>query len=245
MGGSIMNDVRSPAFRTAMGGFNKKDVTEYISRLCREYDDKIAELDEKINALTSELEKCREELSEKDSKLAELTDSKAQEEADKISEEAERANNLIAAQNEQITVQKEETESLRAELEAAKAKLSDYASLESKLEQYESMTNRMGEIFMEATADAERIKNEAKLSSEAMLSKTEAECRSRRVDAELQLKKLTETRKNELTRLVDETQLEINRVLVGFSERTRALSSDTINEKLEGFEAAFTSEEAK
>lgn len=237
-----MNDAKSPAFRSAVGGFNKKDVNDYIARLCRDYDESITDLEEKIKALTSELDKTREELSDAADKLSELTESREKEAKQQTSDELERANNLIAAQNEQLTAQKEENDSLRAELEAAKSKLDGFTALESKLIQYESMTNRMGEIFMEATADAERIRNEAKLSGEAMLAKTEAECRSRRSAAEVQLKKFAETRKCELTRLFDETQLDINRILVSFAERSRALASESVSVSLDGFEAAHTEE---
>ncbi len=226
-----MNDVKSPVFRTSMGGFNKKDVNEYIARLCQDYDARVLELED--------------QLADAKAKLDEVTENNAKEAEKQASEELQRANNLIVAQNEQIDTLKGEKESLQGELDSLKARLGDFEALENKLLQYESMTNRMGEIFMEATADAERIKNEAKFQSDAMLAKTEMECRSRRAAADTQLKKLAESRKAELTRLFEETRTGITRILTAFSERSQAIVSDSIAEKLDSFEPAHTTEDHK
>ncbi len=224
-----MNDVKSPVFRTAMGGFNKKDVNEYIAKLCQDYDTAVLELED--------------QLADAKAKLDEIAESNAREAEKQASEEMLKANNLISAQNEQIDSLKGEKVALQAELDSLKAKLGDFETLQGKLAQYESMTNRMGEIFMEATADAERIKNEAKFQSDTMLAKTEMECRSRRAAADTQLKKLAESRKTELTRLFEETRTGITRILTAFSERSQAIVSDSIAEKLDSFEPAHITED--
>ena len=226
-----MHDVKSPVFRTAVGGFNKKDVNEYIARLCLDCDTTVAELEKSLEDAKTRYD--------------ELVEANEKEAIRKESKELTKANNVISAQNEQLESLKAENTALRDELDALKARLTDLGEIEAKLAQYESMTNRMGEIFMEATADAERIKNEAKFASDAMLAKAEMECRSRRAAADTQLKKLAESRKTELTRLFDETKTGIGRILTAFSERSQSIVSDSLAEKLDSFETVSTESDKK
>ena len=254
-----MNNIKSPAFRTAVGGFNKQDVTEYISKLCHEYDESLTEREDELYKLRAELRTAREKIAEltKAAKANEKAPEEASEPAvsapaaavdadapaapavpDAQAIELERANNLIAAQCEQLAAKDAEIDKMRSELDEAAQKLERYASLDAKIAQYDSMTNRMGEIFMEATADAERIRSDAKLASEALMAKTAAECRNRRIVAEAQLDKFAENRKDELTRLFDETQADIMRSIDAFAEKSRTLANESISESLDGFETS-------
>lgn len=233
-----MKNVNSPAFRSAVSGFNKKDVNEYIARLCQHYDGLLAERETEMSVLKAQLDSANAKLSEY---AAAEADAKPTED---LSEELDKANNLIAAQTEQLSLNKNEIESLNAELSAVREKLTQYSSAEDKLAQYESMTSRMGEIFMEATADAERIRSEAKFSAEALMTKTEVECRNRRVDAEARLEKYTAERKAELNRIIDETKLSMEAVMADFTRKTQNVGG-SLECGLEEFKAVSTANTAE
>ena len=53
-----MDNVKA-AFRTAMGGYNKQDVNNYIAGLCERFESEKKALEEKNAALESELAKAR------------------------------------------------------------------------------------------------------------------------------------------------------------------------------------------
>ncbi|MBQ8249288.1 MAG: hypothetical protein IJY93_05330 [Clostridia bacterium] len=215
-----MDKVTSPAFRTAtVGGFNKSDVNEYIAKLGRDFDEKKTELEKEIEALKSSLEESK-------SKSEAVTDKAPSEDNDAIKEELERANALIEEQTKQLEEAKLEAEILKGDLEEANSKLERFTSFEEKAAQYETMTARMGEIYIEATADAERIRNESKQKSEALISDTEAKCREKMELTEKMLDEFAVERKAEISALFEDTHSKINELLKAFYDKSTALASD-------------------
>ncbi len=219
-----MENQTSPAFRNALGGYKKQDVNEYLLKLNREFDEAIA-------AKEKEMASVREELAVANAEL------ENQKEKQCCESDLENANSVIAAQNEQIVKLKEEIEKLTADLSTANARLGSYDELSCKLEQYESMTNRMGEIYMQATADAERLRSEAKQTADEIKIKTEKECSDRKFQVETQLREFAAIRKDEISRLLGESQAEIDRVLAIFGEKSRALTDESFSAVLDGFES--------
>lgn len=208
-----MNVQKAPVFRNAMGGFNKRDVTEYITRLSRDFEEIKIKHAEEVRKLTDELTSARNELSA-------LRDAESSANSEAVSEELSKANALIGAQTDLLDAVTKEKEHLEAELAKANAKLEGYAEYQDKMEQYESMANRMGEIFMGATAEADRIRSEAKSQSEALLINTQARCDEYRVFLEKKLESFAAMRKNDLERLLDQTQTEINDLLDSFAAKS-------------------------
>ncbi len=220
-----MENAASPAFRTSISGYNKADVNEYILKLNTEYSRGLAEKDEEIASLKSELEAAN----------TALNDAKNTADSEK---ELESANNVIAAQTEQLEALKRELDEAKAELSATKSELERIGDLSDKMEQYENMTTRMGEIYMEATTDADRIRKEAKQAADELLSKTAEDCRERRQQLEARLSDFAAIRKEEIARLLGESQAEIDRVLAIFGEKTRALTAESRTAALDGFDTA-------
>ncbi len=213
-----MDKVTSPAFRTAtVGGFNKSDVNEYIAKLSRDFDEKKTELEKEIEDLKARLAKAEE-------KTEVPTDKAPIESNDTLREELDRANALIAEQTKQFEESKLETEILKSDLEAANTKLERLTSFEEKAAQYETMTARMGEIYMEATADAERMRNEAKQKSEALVNDTKAKCREKMALTEKLLDEFAIERKAEITELFEDTHSKINELLKAFYDKSTELA---------------------
>lgn len=217
-----MNIQKAPAFRNAMGGFNKRDVTEYITRLSRDFEEiKIKHAEE--------VKKLNEELTSAKNELAALREIESSAGGEPVSEQLSRANALIGAQTDLIDTVTKEKDRLEAELDKTKAKLDSYAEFEDKMEQYESMANRMGEIFMGATAEADRIRSEAKSQSEALLLSTQTKCDEYRVFLEKKLEAFAAMRKNDLERLLDQTQTEINDLIDSFAAKSGEMADAAVN----------------
>ena len=217
-----MDNAASPAFRNAVAGYKKSDVNEYLLKLSREFDKAIAAKDDEIVIVKAELSLVTTELNELKGK--QISDS-----------ELESANNVIAAQTEELEKLKDQVNSLTSELSSANSKLESLGALSEKAEQYETMVGRMGEIYMEATADADRLRTEARHAAEELKNRTELECSERRELLEKQLREFAEVRKSEIARLLGESQAEIDRILAIFGERSRALADESLTAELEGF----------
>lgn len=218
----IMENVPSPAFRGSLRGYNKSDVNEYLLKLNREFDSALSEKDEEISNIGAKLNAANAEIESIKKDVAK-------------SEELDKANSVIAAQNEKIEELTEQVERLKAELSSTMASLESYGEVSAKVSQYETMTNKMGEIYMEATADADRLRREAKQAADELKAKTEKECAERKAQLEVQLREFASLRKGEISRLLSESQAEIDRVLAIFGERTRALVDESLTAQLDGF----------
>ncbi len=138
-----MADIRTPAFRKAMKGYNKEDVNNYIIALNRTLEDNKRLYERTLNDCNARAEadynsicKLTGDLNEKDK---EITDLKAQiSELLSVKEELDRANASIAE--------------LEKALEEAKNNNSEY---------YESVCSKAGEILFIASGTAENILNHA------------------------------------------------------------------------------------
>ncbi len=218
-----MENSASPAFRTSISGYNKADVNEYILKLNTEYSRSLADKDEEIASLKSEL----------DAANTALNDAKNTATSER---ELESANNVIAAQTEQLEALRRELDEAKAELSLVKSELDRIGDISDKMDQYENMTTRMGEIYMEATTDADRIRKEAKQAADELLLKTTEDCRERRQQLEARLSDFAAIRKEEIARLLNESQAEIDRVLAIFGEKSRALTAESFSATIDGFE---------
>ena len=210
-----MKNDNSPAFRSSMSGFNKKDVTEYITKLNREFTDSLNERDGEIKSL-------KEKLKEAEEKLSEANESVNVEAA----AELERANNLIAAQNTQLEELNRKIAQLEAELSEVNSKMETHSS---KITQYESMTARMGEIFMEASADADRIRTEAREAASLLTANTESECEMRRAKLEAELTAISESKRAQMSLLLSDAQRDIAAVIESFGAKTRAVAAVSVS----------------
>lgn len=222
----IMKNKGAPVFRGAMGGFNKKDVNEYIAGLARDFEKREVEKEEEISALEAKI-------AELDGKLSEANETgKVAEDLEKSLSEAEA---VIAAQNEKLSAYADEVKSLKTSIEDLEFKLLEYSEMEEKFKQYESMTTRMGEIFMEASADADRIRREAKASSEELARAAAEECRKRQASVYKKLDEFAVARKAEINQLLEKAQVNINATLKDFESKARGLTSDTSPSDLDPF----------
>lgn len=228
----ILKNKNTPLFRSSMSGFKKKDVNDYIAKLCHDFEQREAEAKAEIATLKEENSKLIA-AAEETSKLEEAV--KASEELKKSLEEAEA---LIAAQNEKLASYAEEVEALNCAVDGYKKQLEEMTVTAEKIKEYESMTSRMGEIFMEATAEAERIRRDAKASSEEYARAAAEECRRKQAEVYKKLDEFAVARRAEINSLLDKARGSINVALRDFENKARGLTADSIPSNFADFEGA-------
>jgi len=211
-----MSSNNTPVFRSSMGGFNKKDVTDYIAKLNLEFSETLEEKDESIKKLKKELAEAHSAVDEQN----ELSNEQANEELDK-------ANSLISAQNEQIEVLNEKITTLEAELAKAVSRLE---SESAKAAQYDSVTCRMGEIFVEASNDADRIRSQAKKTADELIAVTEADCKEKCEKVEAYLVNASKSRSEEISKLLADAQKAITDILRDFEMKATTISTVTADD---------------
>lgn len=154
-------------FRSSLGGFNKQDVNNYISELSenfaareKEHLDEIASLREKLSAAEEKNISAASLSAELDNAKSELSKSEAVIAANR--EELEKKDNEISALGEALNETK-------AKLISAEEKLEVLSSSEEKLREYDRMSAKVGELMVNASASADRIKSEAQFSADETL----------------------------------------------------------------------------
>ena len=183
----MQND--KPTFRTAVGGFNKQDVNEYIASLSEGFAKEKAEYEKKLDDLIELSESLRKKL-----EIEPQNDS-----ADNnATVELDRANALIEEQNKQLSEKQSQIDSLNAalkaktdELDALRTDAERYKDCDEKLREYDRMSQKMGELMLKAASSAEQIKTDAEIEAARTLRESEEK------------KKELKTRQSEMERTLD------------------------------------------
>ena len=212
-GRSHMDKTSSPVFRTAINGFNRADVNSYIAALAADTASKLSELEEKIKKLESELEAANAKADEQaakanDTAIASLT------------KELEGANAIIEAQKAEIA---EKDKKLADKLTEASASAERVAELEEKLLEYSTMSERMGDIFLGATTEADRIRSEAQAEADRLVTDTKTRCDKYADAVEKSLLEYAVSQKAVISDLFDATHKSITGVLDVYDKKARGL----------------------
>lgn len=179
------------AFRTAVGGFNKLDVNNYIAYLCENFE-------KEKNDLSSQLEILREQLDSYKNRYEETKS--VTDEVARLKDELLKANSVVAAQSERCESLNAQLESLREQLQAKESELTDanekltlYSDAEEKLKKYEQVSAKVGELILEAASSADKIKDDAKSKAEEIIRESEERVRLMR-EKEIEAYRLLEDR---------------------------------------------------
>lgn len=171
-------------FRSAIGGYNRSDVHNYISKTDTEHNavieqlkDELQKRDDQLSELRSELELLRIGENENERLSSALNEKNAA--LDECSAKLSEAEAIISAQNELIEKQKSNFAALEVELNELRKKLSEleYAgenlkSITEKAKRYDEMSREYGAAILEARSAANVIISDAQL--EADLIKNDA-----------------------------------------------------------------------
>ena len=158
-------------FRTAVfGGFNRQDVTAYISRQAGEYR-------ERLEALEKENGDLRAQTADRAQLLEQM---------EQLHREQE---NLAQDLQEEKTAK----EQYRAQAEASAAQLEQLGHLRQEAEEYSGVKTHIADIELEARRRADGIMADAKAQSDALLAETDRKIRELRRDAARELGELYES----------------------------------------------------
>ncbi len=157
--------IAEKSFRpSVVGGFNRKDVTDYLEQTAREYESKTQDLVSRLEAAQGELKKSQEALAESAatcSKLQAELDAKSleceksAEDLAKIKSRAEDLNHSLASKDENLRLVNIERDALSKRL----------TELRNSLDELEQSKMRVANIELEAYNRAKKIEEDAQAHS--------------------------------------------------------------------------------
>ena len=160
-------------FRSALGGFNREDVNNYIEKLNAEFAERERAAKKKLEAAEekcAELENIKAQLDTKLLRLAELE------------AEAEQREKLITEYIGKIEEQTAEIQSLQdskctaeSEIDLLSAKLESLSDAIQKSEKYDDISAQIGEIILSARSTAEEIISKAEKEADAKRAAADAQ----------------------------------------------------------------------
>ena len=160
-------------FRSALGGFNREDVNNYIEKLNAEFTERERTAKKKLEAAEekcAELENIKAQLDTKLLRLAELE------------AEAEQREKLITEYIGKIEEQTAEIQSLHdskcnaeSEIDLLSAKLESLSDAIQKSEKYDDISAQIGEIILSARSTAEEIISNAEKEADAKRAAVDAQ----------------------------------------------------------------------
>ncbi|MBQ4290670.1 MAG: hypothetical protein II719_05695 [Clostridia bacterium] len=148
------------SFRTALNGYRKSDVNEYIEKIQSQFGSVERSLKTAINRQKEELTAAREQLEQARRELKRLEETASGSECAAATGDTERGNPSDAG-------------SVTPEI----------AELKKKAELYDQMTSQVGGILVQANADAAAITDDARRKAETMISGVNAELQEARQKA--------------------------------------------------------------
>lgn len=160
-------------FRSALGGFNREDVNNYIEKLNADFAERERMAKKKLEAAEAkyaEFDDVRTQLHQSLLRVTELEESATQRE------------NLIAEYISRIETQAAEIEALRAskssaesEIDLLSAKLESLSEAIQKSEKYDDISTQVGEIILTAKSTAEEIIVKAEKEADAKRAAADAQ----------------------------------------------------------------------
>ncbi len=147
-------------FRKAVGGYNKKDVNDFIEEISARYNEvendyqkKLRKLQDQYNELKGELDTLKEETGRELAELREKNDTD-----DAVISELNTKLDEATSQNEALT---KENEELKIENATLKMQSEQFASACEKSDMYDKVSEQIGSMIVSANAKAETIVKDA------------------------------------------------------------------------------------
>ncbi len=147
-------------FRKAVGGYNKKDVNDFIEEISARYNEmendyqkKLRKLQDQYNELKGELDTLKEETDRELAALREKNDND-----DVVISELNTKLDEATSQNEALS---KENEEIKIENTALKMQSEQFASACEKSDMYDKVSEQIGSMIVSANAKAETIVKDA------------------------------------------------------------------------------------
>lgn len=147
-------------FRTAVGGFNRQDVQDYIERMASVHRQELAELQKRLDKSEGRVTELEETVADMDALADELAQAKAA--LDASNQTASRLRGEISQAESKLTVAKKEMERLQARI----------AALEPLAASYREIRDRAASVELDAHQKAQAAVSEAKAEAEQIRADT-------------------------------------------------------------------------
>ncbi len=228
-----MSESKNIIFRNSVGGYNKKDVNEYIIRSSAELiereqaaservkraEKELSEILEKLQKIEDELEKSKIIIGEKEEEIKKITAEKQLIE-EKALLQLETASKLDFEKQEVIiSKQYEEIESLKAKIEEQKEQRGEvditkekYEELVKKAALYEKNSASISETLISANKTAEEIVLAAREEARIIVEKAEKELETNRKNIEETSKRSLESLFGKLSLAAAESRRDVTAV---------------------------------
>ena len=176
-------------FKTAVGGFKKEDVLNYIDKQDAEFHRKENELQDQLRRLASQLDQEKQERASLEEKVTGLTQMLEQEkqksdalasrlgEAEGNAEQCSADFGRLRAENERLAAEnrklRQDTDFARSELNVKNSTIED---LRSAIGRVENTQDRISRVLIEAQATADRMIASARAKSAVLIGEAQRQC---------------------------------------------------------------------
>ncbi|MBQ8746351.1 MAG: hypothetical protein IJZ08_00600 [Clostridia bacterium] len=208
-----MSDTKNVAFRSAIGGYNREDVNQYILTINRELEEKALaaeESEKKIEAITEELDAAKADKDALEGIQASLRES-----VDQLKEENESLREKLAA-----------AEAEKAQLAERLAEMEKSAEEEEKSQKYDRISAQIGDIMISANTSADAIVAAANTHAAKILSDTESEANTIRTRLNEQATEMLAHISGELHTSAESCMCELITALSEMRDNTAVLIQD-------------------
>ncbi len=235
-----MSDTKNVAFRSAIGGYNREDVNQYILNINRELEEKdsaaaeaekkAAEAADRITALTADLDAAKA-----DKEALEGSRSSLSESVDQLKEENDSLREKLAA-----------AEAEKAQLAARLKEMESSAEEEEKSQKYDRISAQIGDIMISANTSADAIVAAANTHAAKILSDTEIEANAIRTRLNAKATEMLAHISGELHTSADSCACELITALTEMRDNTALLIQDfekrnrELSHKVEYYQATLT-----
>lgn len=200
--GFVMANKDDKMFRSHLGGFNRKDVNNYIKETDMNHSAQLEELTAQLGDAAAQLEESKNALEAANNQKECLIESVSMlsDKAEKLAaENAELTEETTALKSAKLNLAKENASlkemisSLQVELEAAKAALADdtqkNAASAVPATTFDKVRSRLG-IQQNGTAKNDANTDAARAQAQRMLANTERECEAKRAECDAAVAKI-------------------------------------------------------
>ena len=187
-------------FRTALSGFNRQDVQDYMEQLVNAHRQELEELKKRLEAEEGRAARLEEDVSRLQGVEEELA--RVREEREDASRQAARLTGELSQSESKLSVARQELERLRKQVSA----------LTPLADAYQEFRDRAARVELEAHQRAQSTEQEARRRAREMVSEAQAESERVRSEARAESERLRSEAQAESERLRGEAQTESERV---------------------------------
>lgn len=216
----------------AVGGFDKKEVNDYIAQLAEDFEQEREKLQSRIEELERSNKKTEDSLEQANRKLQQLERDYTHMNSESSSSRSEKDSLLQSNQqlNQEISSLRMQVAELQKELNESNSTFSEkeekYQEYLKQKEEVDRASFQLGKVMLEARTDADLITTNARQEAQQLMDLTQKEADSIRQQAMKEAQETIDTAQSKAVSIVDAAQLEATQLAKEISdENARRLTA--------------------